>query len=226
MKKTILFKIGDETFGKHQSARTALLLTCAVATFATPTQANSVIFDNANAPLGTTPRSGGNLGTAAYLSIGGSDVAISQIAINAAPGQNGQLKFVIFSDVASPGNSAGPLLFSDTVNVTASGSLNYILSDLFSFSLLAGHFYDIGAVFSGTGISYSYDLTGNTQNGITSIVANQNVDNFANPLLTDHAQADVNIKLFGAATVPDGGATALLLSVSMMSMGWIRRKLN
>jgi hypothetical protein len=204
----------------------ALLSICAAATFAFNGQA-ALIFDNADAPLSTTFRGPDNVGVAAYLLIGANNVSINQIAINAAPGLNGQLKFVIFSDVAPPGSNVGPLLFSDTVNVTASASLGYIFSDPISFLLLANHYYDIGAVFSGNAINYSYDLTPNTQNGITSIISNQNVENFANPILVGHAAADINIKLFGPAVgAPDGGTTLFLLGAALSGIALLRKKLS
>jgi hypothetical protein len=204
------------------------VLTFIATVSAMPAFADTLIFDNADGPLGTTLRNAANppLGVAAYLGIGGSDVTISQIAINAAPGQSGQLQFVIFSDIASPGSSAGSLLFSDTVNVSASVSLNYILSDPLSFTLQAGHYYDIGAIFNGTSITYSYDLVPDTQNGITSIAANQNINNFGTPTLTGHAGADVNIQLYmSSAKVPDGGATVMLLGMALSGLGFLRRKL-
>ncbi|MBV9611574.1 MAG: PEP-CTERM sorting domain-containing protein [Acidobacteriaceae bacterium] len=185
---------------------------CAAAALSAPATA-AVILDNADPPLFTTNRNNSNSGiegVAAYLAIGASDVAIGETAINAQPLQSGQLKFVIFSDVAPPGNNAGSLLFSDTVNVSASGSLAYILSDPFSFTLQAGHYYDIGAIFSGTNINYTYDLTPDTENGISSIVANQNVDNFSSPTLVGHGAADINIRLYSpSAMVPEPGSMVL-----------------
>jgi hypothetical protein len=183
--------------------------------FAAPVFADTLAFLNADPPLGTTFRSAGiPIGAGAYLSIGASDVTISQIAINAAPGQDGQLKFVIFADTDSQ-SVTDPLLFSDTVNVTASGTLSYILSDPISFTLQAGHYYDIGAIFDGSSINYSYDLVANTQNGISSIVANANFDNFTAPIVDNHAGADINIGLY---VVPEpSGLTLASLGLGMFA---------
>ncbi len=172
---------------------------------------SAIIFDNANPPLSNTTRFAPGLGAAAYLQIGASDVQITQIAINAAPTQSGQLKFVIFSDIASPGSTAGSLLLSDSVNVTANATLSYILSDPISFTLQAGHYYDIGAIFSGDSITYSFDVIPNTQNGISSLLGNANVQSFTSPTLINHNTADINIQLFGpaATTVPEPGSLTL-----------------
>lgn len=199
----------------------------AAAVFSGPAAFAGIIFDNADAPLNTTFRSSSNLplGVAAYIQIGGSDVNITQIAINAAPGQSGQLEFVIFSDVTPPGSNAGSLLLSDTVNVTSSATLNYILSDPISFTLLAGHFYDIGAIFNGSSINYSYDLVANTMGGISSIVSNQNVDAFANPVLTGHAGADINIQLFGGTSAVPEPVSVVLTGLGLAAIG-LRRLRN
>ena len=200
--------------------------TIAMATIMCQPAYSALIFDNADAPLNTTFRGPGNepVGVAAYLQIGASDVTISQIAINAEPGQDGLLEFVIFDDTAPPGSNAGPLELSDTVSVAASGSLSYILSDPISFTLLAGHYYDIGAVFNGTSINYSFDQIADTQNGITSIVLNENVDDFGAPVLTGHAGADINIQLFGGtAPVPEPVSIALF-GAGLAGLGIARRR--
>jgi hypothetical protein len=112
------------------------------------------------------------------------------------------LKFVIFSDVAPPGGASGTLLYSDTVSVNQSNSLSYILSDPFSFTLQAGRFYDIGAIFSGTAIDYTYDFTSETEGDISSIVGAQNVDNFASPVQVGHGGvSDISIRLYSPSLV-------------------------
>ena len=197
------------------SSNRFLLGTLTIAILGVPAYPASLIFDNADLPLITTTRVSSLEGVAAYLQIGSSSVNISQIAINAQPLQNGQLKFVIFSDVAPPGSDRGALLFSDTVNVSTSGALSYILSDPFSFALQAGQFYDIGAIFSGNSIRYTYDLTSDGENGITSIVSNENIDDFAAPMLAGHAASDVNIRLYGAdLTVPEP-ASHILIAIGL-----------
>ena len=200
------------------AGRTAAVL-WVVFVLATPALGDNLIFDNADLPLSTTFRNSPPLGVGAYIQIGANNVTISQIGINAAPGQNGQLKFLIFADTAGA-STAGPLLFSDTVNVTASGTLSYILSDPLSFTLQAGQYYDIGALFNGTSINYSYDLTPDTQNGITSIKQNANFDNFASPIMLSHAFADINIRLY---SIPEPSGL-MLSSMGVGTLAWRRWK--
>ena len=171
---------------------------------------SAVIFDNADPPLSVTSRTGALVGAAAYLGIGASNVTIGQIAIDAQPLQSGLLKFVIFSDVAPPGSDSGTLLLSDTVAVNAATSLSYIESDPISFTLLAGQYYDIGAIFSGTSIDYTYDLIPDNENGISSMVSNENIENFADPALAGHGAADINIQLLSTASSVPEPATFLL----------------
>ncbi len=184
---------------------------CAAAVLSLPAYSSSVLFDNADPPLYVTSRVSSLEGAAAYLQIGSSNVTINQIGINAEPLQDGQLKFAVFSDSAPPGGTSGALLFSDTVNVTKSNSLSYILSDPLSFTLLAGQYYDIGAVFSGSAIDYTYDFTSDTQSGITSIASSQNLTNFASPVQAGHGGvSDIDIQLYGPTVVTPDPATAAL----------------
>ena len=199
-----------------------LWASCVAAVLSLPSFAD-VIFDNADPPLTVTNRDSSIEGVAAYLQIGASDVPINQISINVQPMQNGQLKFVIFSDIAPPGSDAGKLLFSDTVNVSASTSLSYILSDPFSFTLHAGQYYDIGAIFSGTDVSYTYDLVSDSENGITSIVSNENVDNFASPVLVGHGLSDINIRLYSPTTVAPEPLNLGLAALGLSGLLLVRR---
>ncbi len=190
---------------------------------------SAVLFDNADSPLYTTSRISSIEGVAAYLQVGASDTTIGQIAINAQPLEDGQLKFAIFSDSAPPGSDAGTLLFHDIVNVSKATSLSYILSDPFSFTLLAGHYYDIGAVFNGTGINYTYDLTSDAENGITSLVSNQNIDNFANPVLVGRGVSDINIRLYSPSAVTPEPATSMLVALGLITAGlvsFVRQRLR
>ena len=186
------------------------MLLCATTLLPGSVQAADILFDNADSPQFTTTRA--DQGIAAYLQVGAANVTVSQIAIDAAPATTGQMKFVIFSDGPYPGNNSGSLLFSDSVNVTASASLGYVLSDALSFTLQAGQYYDIGAIFSGSSATYAYDLIGDTQGGLSSIPRNQNIGPFANPVPLGHGLGDADIRLYGASTttVPEPATFSLL----------------
>jgi hypothetical protein len=158
--------------------KSLFMLACTLPAIAFPARAD-LTFDNADTPQFTTLRI--NDGIAAYLQVGTSDVRINQIGINAAPASIRQLQFLIFSDVAYPGKDSGTVLFSDTVSVSPSSNLTYILSDPFSFTLHAGQYYDMGAIFNGGNITYAYDLAGDTMGDLTSIARNESIGNFADP---------------------------------------------
>ncbi len=202
-------------------------LACAVAALSLPATA-ALLFDNADAPLYTTSRISSIEGAAAYLQIGTSNVSIGQIAINAQPLQAGQLKFVIFSDVASPGSASGTLLYSDTVNVSAANAPTYIFSDPFSFTLRAGYYYDVGAIFSGAAINYTYDFTTETEGDISSLAGAQNVDNFASPAQVGHGGvSDISIRLYSptVTTVPEPASYGLgVVSFAVVALTGYRRR--
>ncbi len=111
------------------------------------------------------------------------------------------------------------VLLSDSVTVNKSNSLSYVSSGPLSFTLLAGHYYDIGAVFSGTAINYTYDFTSDSENGISSIVSAQNEANFANPVQVEHGGvSDISIRLSSPSAATPEPATATL---GILGLGFV-----
>lgn len=140
---------------------------------------------------------------------------INQIGVlNYLQGTGSQsLKFFIADSVTGTMDylSDAKLFQNDGTAAPASNaSLNYKMSDLFTFTFLAGKTYAVGYISTGTNFSYADPSQTHSANGFTSLLGNQNVSNFANPVLqTAQNCCSIGFEL-ATADVPEPGSFALL----------------
>lgn len=147
----------------------------------------AIVFDNADAPLpGASFRSPSNSPIANIQVSDG--ITLTGISVNNDLNSAGNIKFLIF-------DGARNLVFSTQKAFTDDGSgFSWKDSNPFSFALTPGQWF-IGGI-ADVGGRWAIDLISNTQNGITSVVANGNVNNFDSPAMQSVlAEADIQIRL-------------------------------
>ena len=120
------------------------------------------------------------------------DITLTNIAQETDLVGNGSMNFFIFDGLG------GSLLFETGAIGFIDDGFNFNKSTDFSFNLLAGQTYTIGAVANVSAVYGRQFDTPVTMNGITSLSSNQNVSGFITPSLQlGRYCCDARIQLFG-----------------------------
>ncbi len=187
-----------------------------------PEQARAgLVFDNYDAPGFLVPY-GAASSPVARISVS-TTTTITDIAVLDQQTTVGNIKFVIFDIINS---TTSNLVYSSAAKLFGadSGSATFKQSDDFSFTLQQGHSYYVGGV-SDIAASWSFDGTANTQNGITSVLANGNVGSFTSPVITGTGSFDSTVRLFANATVvPEPASIIMVGMTSLMGLTYARRR--
>jgi PEP-CTERM motif len=180
-----------------------------------------LIFDNGfpNNPNFGEISAPANSGWALNLSVS-TDTTISNIAVltNSASASHLTFAIVEFTNFGTTGTTAlfesGPESFS----ADASGVFSFKMSDDFSFTLLAGHTYEIGAISDVTS-SFLADTIATSQNGIATIGVSTSLASTAGGPVHDGSRVsgNVEIQLFTPAVVPEP-ASLVMLGIGMVGV--------
>jgi hypothetical protein len=151
---------------------------------------NSVpIFDNRDAGPSTVTRvAGSSIG--AQINVA-ANTTITRISVLNQMNSDGNLRFVIFDH---PGHNR--LLLTNPQPFRADSGPTLKDSVAFSFTLLAGQSYDIGAI-ADVQAQWFFGFTTHTQLNLTSISSNPNFSDFNNPSQIGHGGVETNVRLNG-----------------------------
>jgi hypothetical protein len=202
-------------------------------------RADTIIFHNNDATLSTQDSSLASEPLVAIKAI--NTVTIDRMGVlgDFTGSDGGLLRFVIFAETGGISGTKTPLYDSGLVAFADDGDgLSWKDSPTFSFTLVAGSVYDIGA-FSSVVMLQPQESTPETQGGLTSAVnagASQNrnfsVTNFlTTPIYDARANGgnnDVNIRLFAAdppvGTPLPSTALAGIVLIAGLAVGRRRRR--
>ncbi len=147
------------------------------------------------------------------------DITLTQFAVELDLLGDGNVNFVIFNSIS------GNLLFQSGATAFSDDGMSFKLSELFSFELLSGNRYAIGAL-TDVGSLQSYLVPGGkTMGGVTSLGKNQNANNFAAPTMDIGLNGtDGRIQLFSEAIAVPTPTTMLLLVFGLVGLLNTRRK--
>ena len=188
----------------------------AVTTCPIPGARAGLIFDNTDPQVSFTTVPG--LGTRVAVA---NDITIGDIAVKTDSSAIVLYKFAIFdtANTSAPVYLSGPKSFAGD----AFGTFTYKMSDDFSFTLLGGHTYYIGAITS-TGATFALDKTPESQNGITSSSYSVELVNYnGTPQVGDSFSYEGQIQLFAPSTaaVPEPSSMILIASAIPLGLAWM-----
>lgn len=136
----------------------------------------------------STRDAGDSCGT--QLTVGESDVQISEIAVRNDLDGAANLKFLIYDHTAGETRE-----YLSASKPFADGGMSWKRSDPLHFVLRAGRTYDIGAIADTAG-SWAYDTTAESEGGITTTVSNPNITDYSDPDVAAHGGGDCAVRLY------------------------------
>jgi hypothetical protein len=146
---------------------------------------------------------------------------LTQMAISLGMPNGGDIKYMIWDSTNTN------LLFSETQAVAASNIDTYVLSPVFSFTLIAGNTYYFAVIGdSGLNVDYIFPATSVTQNGLTTLASgNTNYDSFANPVFdTDPGATTITLQLFGTQDASTPEPAAFLTVAAGLGLFLLRKR--
>ena len=150
------------------------------------------------------------------------DTTITQMAMFLNMPSGGDIKYMIWD------MNNGELAYSQTLAVGASDTMDWVLSNPFSFDLHAGTEYWFGVIADNNiDVGYIFPTINYSNNGLVADSSgNSNYTNYDNPQFNGYAGAEIGLQLYsgGGGTVPEPGTLLMLGSGVVACIGAARRK--
>ena len=150
------------------------------------------------------------------------DVKVSQIGVFTSVDNDQDIKFLVFDSAFNGGT--GAVLLSDQKSFAANPAQTFIYSNVIDFTFQANHTYDVGILGSTGTLTGFWGVGDYTQNGITGVSNNANIESFGAPTTGGYAGVVPYIQLLTAdAAVPEP-ASAALFGLGLLGFAAARRK--
>ena len=194
------------------------LFAAAMTFFAATNLSASVLFDT-GVGSSFTPRTSDGPGQGVSVGV---NTTLTQIGFYMDAPTADNVKFLIFDGTNST------LLFSETQPLAASNNISLVLSNPFSFDLLAGNTYYFGVISDNAeNVSYIFPPTSSTQNNLSLVNPNSNYGNFASPTFDGLAGATIALELVGTqgtSATPEPGTLVSISGAGLLALAAAYRK--
>lgn len=193
---------------------------------------STLLFESDSSEPGDTITSGAESGIISFFELN-TRTEMKSFAFEFDLDNDASVNFFVYDINQGPNSNSGTLLYQGAKSFSDDG-MSFKQSETLSLFLETDTTYGLGFT-SGERFTFPYIFgpNGKEENGIQSLVLNQNLSGFASPEFGLSGSVELRTQIFGnqdepddvppSASVPEPGTMALL-SLGLLGMGVLRRK--